>query len=116
VLGKHCNGVPGVVLLVVPEKTFQSLSGDAQLQVRLLRMGGLGGKAALLLAAVAGGTPGADAAAALRVLLQPPDLAALVRVALLASHAQDLVRGRVQAGDIGSTFRGLLTGGSGCGS
>ena len=61
-------------------------------------MGGLGGKAALLLAAVAGSPgagpgphPGADAAAALRALLQPADLAALVRVALLASHAQDLV-------------------------
>lgn len=76
-------------------KIFQLLSGDVQLQVRLLRMGGLGGKAAALLAAVANGPPGADAAAALRVLLQPPDLAALVRVALLASHAQDLVRNRV---------------------
>lgn len=65
------------------------------MQVRLLRMGGLGGKAALVLAAVANGHPDAEAAAALRVLLQPPDLAALVRVALLASHAQDLVRGRV---------------------
>lgn len=59
-------------------------------QVRLLRMGGLGGKAALLLAALAGG-PGGNSAAALRALLQPPDLAALVHIALLASHAQDLV-------------------------
>lgn len=77
------------------------------LQVRLLRMGGLGGKAALLLAALAGGpgansaggpgadsagSPGANSTAALRALLQPQDLASLVHIALLASHAQDLVR------------------------
>lgn len=59
-------------------------------QVRLLHMGGLGGKAALLLAALVGG-PAAAPAATLRALLQPPDLAALVHIALLASHAQDLV-------------------------
>jgi hypothetical protein len=70
-------------------------------KVRLLSMGGLGGKAALLLAALAGG-PGADSAAALRALLQPADLAALVHVALLASHAQDLVRQLVRLSGWGS--------------
>lgn len=54
-------------------------------------MGGLGSKAALLLVAVAGGAAPAPLRA-LRALLQPADLAALVHIALLASHAEDLVR------------------------
>lgn len=60
------------------------------MQVRLLHMGGLGSKAALLLATLVGGNSAASLAA-LRALLQPQDLAALVHIALLASHAQDLV-------------------------
>lgn len=62
-----------------------------RVQVRLLHMGGLGSKAAALLATLVGGNGGAPLAA-LRALLQPRDLAALVHIALLASHAQDLVR------------------------
>lgn len=54
-------------------------------------MGGLGSKAAVLLAAVVCGQAVAPMRA-LRALLKPADLAALVHIALLASHAKDLVR------------------------